>query len=66
MQDIRIERIIIVGVPKEFTGDTVKVTQSDREWETSVAEIVSSPGKARSIIIRDPKVPIGEDWKIQF
>jgi hypothetical protein len=66
MQDIRIERVIIIGVPKKFAGSTVKITQGDEEWETSVSESVASPGKARSIVIRDPKVHIGEDWEIQF
>jgi mannosyl-oligosaccharide alpha-1,3-glucosidase len=66
MQDIRVERIILVGIPKKFTGSTVKVIQSGKEWDTTVLKSKSLSGKARSIIIRDPKVRIGEDWEIQF
>ena len=62
MRDIRIERIIILGVPKKFTGKTVKVLQSGKEWDTMV---IRSP-KTESIVIRDPKVRIGEDWEIHF
>ena len=65
MQDIRIERIIIVGVPKKFTGKQVTVSQGGKEWTTTVG----SSGKreaTRRIIIRDPKVRVGEDWEIQF
>jgi hypothetical protein len=65
MHDIRVERVIVVGVPKKFTGSKVKVTQNDKEWETTVT-LSTTPGKARSIVIRDPKVRIGEDWEIHF
>jgi hypothetical protein len=66
MQDIRIERIIIVGVPSKFTGKQVKVLQGGKEWDTTVTTISSSSGKAGIITIRDPKVCIGEDWEIHF
>ena len=62
MQDIRVERIIIVGAPKKFTGETVKVSQRGQEWDTTVLKYENT----RSIIIRDPKVRIGEDWEIHF
>jgi mannosyl-oligosaccharide alpha-1,3-glucosidase len=65
MQDIRVERIIIVGVPKKFTGKTVRVTQRGQTWETIVT-VSETKGKARSIVIRDPKVRIGQDWEILF
>jgi len=63
--ELRVERIIIVGVPKKFTGNTVKVTQGSHTWETTVTT-TTTKGKARSIIIRDPKVRIGYDWEIHF
>ena len=65
MNDIRVERIIVVGVPKKFTGDRVKVTQEGKTWETTVT-FSTEKGKARSIVIRDPKVRIGQDWEIHF
>jgi hypothetical protein len=65
MKDIRVERIIIVGVPSKFTGDTVKVMQGGKEWTTTV-ETSTPQGKARSIVIRDPKVSVGEDWEISL
>ena len=62
MQDIRIERIVMVGVPKNFLGETVKVTQGGKQWDTTVLP----SNKPNTFIIRDPKVRIGEDWVIQF
>lgn len=62
MQDIRIERIIILGIPKNFVGKTVKVTQSEKEWDTTV----TMSSKTKTIVIRDPKVLVGEDWEIHF
>jgi len=65
MQDIRIERIILVGVPKKFRGSQVTVSQGGKEWTTTVSS--SEKGAAtRRIIVRDPKVRVGEDWEIQF
>ena len=66
MQNIRIERIILVGVPKKFAGKTVRITQSGNEWNTQVIKSAPAAGKARTIVIRDPKVRIGEDWEILF
>jgi mannosyl-oligosaccharide alpha-1,3-glucosidase len=60
MHDIRIERIIMVGIPPKYTGDTVSVNQNGKTWETTVT---TSPSH---IIIRDPKVAIAEDWEIHF
>ena len=64
MHDVRVERVIIVGVQRNFTGRTVKVTQGDNEWDTTVT--ISISGDVRTIIVRDPKVRIGEDWEIRF
>jgi hypothetical protein len=65
MKDIRIERIIIVGVPAKFSKNIVNVTQGGKTWEATVAT-ATPEGKARSIVIRDPKVAIGEDWEVSF
>jgi hypothetical protein len=65
MQDIRVERIIVVDVPKKFAGSKVKVMQGGKEWETSTS-LSSKPGKAQVLTIRDPNVHIGEDWEIRF
>jgi len=65
MQDIRIERIIIVGVPKKFTGSKVTVSQGGKEWTTTVS-LLDKGAATRRIIVRDPKVRVGEDWEIRF
>jgi len=66
VKDIRIERVIVVGAPKTFAGKTVKVLQGGKDWETSVETIGAKSGKAGSIIIRDPKVSISQDFEIYF
>lgn len=66
MHDIRVERIIVVGVPKNFAGKTVKVRQGGKEWDAGVISSTSNSAKASSLVIRDPKVRIGEDWEIRF
>ena len=65
MQDIRVERIIVVGVPKKFAGSKVKIMQRGKEWETSTSS-VTKQGKARVLTIRNPNVRIGGDWEIHF
>jgi mannosyl-oligosaccharide alpha-1,3-glucosidase len=64
--DIRIERIIIVGVPKKFTGKNVKVLQGKGKWDVPVIYEPAVKGKAQSIVIRDPKVLVGRDWTIHL
>lgn len=66
MQDIRIERVIIVGVPKKFAGSKVTVKQGGKEWETSTTVSTSAAGKAQVLTVRDPDVRIGGDWEIDF
>jgi mannosyl-oligosaccharide alpha-1,3-glucosidase len=66
MQDIRVERVIIVGTPKKFTSSKVTVSQAGKEWTTTVTRMAGEKGKADYIVIRDPKVRIGEDWEIKF
>ena len=65
MQDIRIERILVVGAPKKYAGKTVTVKQGGKEWTTSTSASATA-GKAQVLTVRDPKVRIGEDWEIQF
>jgi hypothetical protein len=66
MHNIRVERIIVVGVPNNFAGKTVKVRQAGKEWDAGVIRTKSNSAKASSLVIRDPKVCIGEDWEIHF
>jgi len=66
MREIRVERIIIVGVPKNFAGRTVKVKQGGKEWDATVIGSTSNSPKASSLVIRDPRVRIAEDWEIHF
>jgi hypothetical protein len=66
MSDIRVERIILVGVPGNYAGKTVKVKQGGKEWTAGVISSTSNSSKASSLVIRDPKVHVGEDWEIHF
>ena len=70
MQDIRIERIIIIGDIESLAKDKVKVIEEEKEWETTVTVSPSFKGTrsniAGNIVIRDPKVHVGKNWEIQF
>jgi len=66
MHEIRVERIIVVGVPKNFAGKTVKVRQGGKEWDATAISSTSNSPKASSLVIRDPRVRIAEDWEIHF
>jgi hypothetical protein len=66
MADIRIERIIVVGVPGQYAGKTVKVNQGGKEWNAGVISSTPHSTKASSLVIRDPRVRVGEDWEIHF
>lgn len=63
MKSVIIERVIIVGAPKEWAAKTsVKSGKDEARFEYHAAD----GGKAAWAVVKAPKVKIGEDWKIEF
>ncbi|KAF4632530.1 hypothetical protein G7Y89_g5593 [Cudoniella acicularis] len=63
MKGVRVERIIIVGAPKEWEGKkSVKTGKGEAGLEFHGEE----GGKASWAVVRNPGVAIGENWKIEF
>jgi alpha 1,3-glucosidase len=63
MKNVGVERVIVVGAPKEWAGkSSVKAGGKDAALEFHAEE----GGKAAWAVVRSPKVAVGEDWKIEF
>ncbi|KAH6665765.1 putative glucosidase 2 subunit alpha [Halenospora varia] len=63
MKNVGVERIIIVGAPKSWDGKkTVKAGKGEAQIEFHAEE----ENKAAWAVVKNPKVAIGEDWKIEF
>ncbi|KAF1996426.1 glycoside hydrolase family 31 protein [Amniculicola lignicola CBS 123094] len=72
MAKVRVEKIIIVGAPKEWKNKKeVNVMEegakeSKRRKSVELKYYEGSGGKASWAVVRDPKVAIGKGWKIEF
>jgi alpha 1,3-glucosidase len=63
MKNVGVERVIVVGAPKEWAGkSSVKAGGKDASLEFHAEE----GNKAAWAVVRSPKVAVGEDWKIEF
>ncbi|TVY59550.1 Glucosidase 2 subunit alpha [Lachnellula suecica] len=63
MKNVGVERVVIVGAPKEWASKaSVKVGGAEAGIEFHAEE----GGKAAWAVVKNPKVAIGEDWKIEF
>ncbi|PQE23768.1 glucosidase II alpha subunit protein [Rutstroemia sp. NJR-2017a BBW] len=63
MKNVKVEKIIIVGAPKEWKGwRSVKVGKGDADFEWHAAE----GKKAAWAVVRKPGVGVGEDWEVMF
>lgn len=60
MKGVRVERVVLVGVDEKVgESGVVKVTQGKKSWEALVkVENAGGNGKARVLVIRDPKVSL--------
>lgn len=72
MENVRVEKIIIVGASKTWKNkkhvlvaeETAKNSGSQKKVDLIWYE--GGNGKADWAVVRDPKVPIGKGWKIDF
>ena len=68
MKDVRVERVILIGVPKEWSAKkTVNVSEEKRKpWTASIDVHPAEGGKASWAVVRNPKLAIASDWNINF
>jgi len=71
MADVRIERVIIVNVPKSWEDKSTVLVSGEpggaqSESRASLSWHAQTDGKAAWAVVRDPGVAIGNDWKIDF
>ncbi|SMQ53257.1 unnamed protein product [Zymoseptoria tritici ST99CH_3D7] len=70
MKDVRVEKIVLVGVPDGWVGKTeVTVVEEGGKAERKVAVEVfakEKEGKAAYAVVRDPEVRVGEGWRVKF
>ncbi|KAF2403160.1 hypothetical protein EJ06DRAFT_580329 [Trichodelitschia bisporula] len=66
MEKVRVERIVLVGVPAGWKSGTVKVTEGGKNWEAEVSVVKGGKGRADTAVVRDPGVAIGRDWEVVF
>jgi alpha 1,3-glucosidase len=67
MKDVRVEKVLLVGVSDGWLDKkTAKVTVGDKTWEVEVSVTKGQAGKANVAVVRDPKAPIIQDWRIEF
>jgi len=72
MEDVRVEKIIIVNAPAAWQGKTEVdvaeegVSKSGSSRKVSFKFVPKSAGKASWAVVKNPAVTIGEGWKIDF
>ena len=73
MKQVRVEKIIIVGAPKEWEGQSeAKVRETvGTKGEAKVAEVemtwfAGQGGKADWAVVRDPGMGVGNSWVVEF
>ncbi|KAF1981374.1 glycoside hydrolase family 31 protein [Aulographum hederae CBS 113979] len=72
MKDVRVEKVIVVGAPKEWKDKSSVVVseegakESQRKREVPFVWHEGAKGQADWAVVRDPKVEIGKGWRIDF
>ncbi|KAI9760530.1 MAG: nucleoside diphosphate kinase [Chaenotheca gracillima] len=70
IKDVRVEKVILVGVPdswREKTGVSVSEDGDKKKSRTAKLEYhTAEAGKAAWAVVRDPAVGIGREWTIDF
>jgi mannosyl-oligosaccharide alpha-1,3-glucosidase len=66
---VRVERVIVVNAPKEWESKSEVLVLADGAKTGTKAGLTwhgHHSGKADWLVVRDPGVGIGTDWKIDF
>ncbi|KAL9596493.1 MAG: hypothetical protein Q9219_005754 [cf. Caloplaca sp. 3 TL-2023] len=68
LKDVRVEKIIIIGAPKEWEGMEDVLVKEDGVGERRVGLVwTGAEGKRASwAVVRNPGVAVGKGWKVEF
>lgn len=74
ISDVRVERVVVLGLDKAPKSVRVKGTEEELVWEwTSGTSAAGSKvafggkaGRASELVIKDPRVKVTLDWEIDF
>lgn len=69
MTAVRVEKIVIVGAPKEWKGRSEVKVEEEGAKQTRTAEMkwfAGEGGVANWAVVRDPGTEIGKGWTIEF
>jgi len=62
-----VERVIIVGLPEGAVKEKkAKVTVGSKSWDAEIEFYEEHVGRASFAIVKNPKVPIGEEFEIEL
>ncbi|KAI0460916.1 hypothetical protein LJB42_001452 [Komagataella kurtzmanii] len=60
LDDVLVERVIIIGLPDDFTSVKAKVTQGEKTW-------ISNWTKENGyLVVKNPRVSISQNWEINI
>ena len=67
MDRVRVEKIIIVGAPKEWAKKTQVNVEDDGEGRSVEMAFTKGDGKSASwAVVRDPGIGVGRGWSVEF
>ena len=67
IKDVVVERVIIINAPQAWEGKKqVDVEEGGRNRKVDVDFVAGKDGAAAWIVVKNPRVKIGEDWSIRF
>jgi len=67
MKNVSVEKVIVVGAPSSWSSKTsVKSIEGSNTFEVPLEFYAAEGGKAAWAVVKNPKLAIGSDWKIDF
>jgi len=66
MQQVYIDKIIVVGAPAAWSAREVQVESEGKTWTTAVDFTPAQSGRAAFAVVRKVGTRIGADWKLSF
>lgn len=65
MDDVHVDKIVIVGAPSSWNKQEVQVRSGDRDWKAKVQYYPAEKGRAAFAVVGRVGARIGEDWSIE-
>ena len=66
MQEVYIDKIVIVGAPAEWNKDEVQIQSEGKTWTVKVQYHAAEKGRAAYATVGRVGAKVGEDWNINF